>query len=149
MHAASTAPMHSRAAETQGWLLPTPSARPLCRVLLHLRPLATCRFPSNGSPVTSERSVCEFSHWIGSCRPLDFCLYGRYKYESKRSGVQIFFAFARPADGLLVEQDQGSRPTSHAVSAKSRKNRRRSRPFEAVDRKRPPAILSTLRAHRV
>ena len=112
-----------------------------------LRHLAT--MPISFKRLTSERSVCEFSHRVGSCRPLDFCLYDRYKYESKRSGIQIFFSSAKPAGGLLVEQDQGSRPTSHRVSAKSRKNRRRSRPFQAVGRTRPPAILSTLRAHRV
>ena len=99
--------------------------------------------------LTSERSVSEFSHCTGGCRPLGFCLYDRYEYESKRSGVLIFFSSAKPAGGLLVEQDQGSRPTSHAVSATSRKNRRRLRPFEAVGRTRPPAILSALRALRV
>ena len=77
--------------------------------------------PLSFKRLTSERSVCEFSHRIGSCRPLDFYFYDRCEYESKRSGVQNFFSSAKPAGGLLVEQDQGSRPTSHAVSAKSRK----------------------------
>ena len=90
--------------------------------------------PLSFKRLTSERSVYEFCHWIGSCRPLDVCLYDRCRYKSKKFGVQIFFSSARPADGLLVEQDQGSRPTSHAVSAKSRKNRRRPRAADGLER---------------
>lgn len=102
--------------------------------------------PLSFKRLTSERSVSELSHCIGGCRPLDFCLYDRYEYESIKKVrpcpkakkfrflLVYFFSSAKPAGGLLVEQDQGSRPKSHAMSAKSRKNGRRLRPFEAVSR---------------